>query len=53
MEDIAYDFIEECYNLDDMPNIIANNINYESIARNMEIEGSYYKIDADIYEYIG
>ena len=53
MEDIAYNFIQECYNLDDMPNIISNNIDYESIARDMEIEGSYYKVDSDIYEYIG
>ncbi len=53
MEDIAYDYIQECYNLDDMPSIISNNIDYESIARDMEIEGSYYKIDSDIYEYIG
>ena len=53
MEDIAYNFIQECYSLDDIPSIISNNIDYESIARDMEIEGSYYKIDSDIYEYIG
>ncbi len=53
MEDIAYDFIQECYNLDNIPTIISNNIDYESIARDMEIEGSYYKVDSDIYEYIG
>ena len=53
MQDIAENFIEECYNLDDMPSIIANNIDYESIARDMEIEGNFYHIDGDIYEYIG
>jgi antirestriction protein len=53
MEDIAEDFIEECYNLDDIPTIISNNIDYEAIARDMEIEGSYFKVDNDIYEYIG
>ena len=53
MEDIAYNFIQECYSLDDIPSIISNNIDYESIARDMEIEGSFYKIDSDIYEYIG
>ncbi len=53
MEDIAESFIEECYNLDDMPSIIANNIDYASIARDMEIEGSFYFVDGDIYEYIG
>jgi hypothetical protein len=53
MEDIAEQYIEECYNLDDMPSIIANNIDYKSIAVDMEIEGNYQKIDSDIYEYIG
>lgn len=53
MEDIAYDYIQDCYNLDDMPSIISNNIDYESIAKDMEIEGSFYKVDSDIYEYIG
>ena len=53
MQDIAENYIEECYNLDDMPSIIANNIDYESIARDMEIEGSYFKVENDIYEYIG
>jgi antirestriction protein len=53
MENIAENYIEECYNLDDMPSIIANNIDYESIARDMEIEGSFYRVDNDIYEYIG
>ena len=53
MEDIAYDYIQECYSLDNIPAIIINNIDYESIARDMEMEGSYYKIDGDIYEYVG
>lgn len=53
MEDIAYNLIEECYSLDDIPDIIANNIDYEKIGRDLEIEGSYYKVGSDIYEYIG
>ena len=53
MEDIAYDYIQECYDLENIPEIITNNIDYESIARDMEIEGSFYHIDGDIYEYIG
>ena len=53
MEDIAYDYSQECCDLDDIPSIISNNIDYESIARDMEIEGSYYKVGSDIYEYIG
>ena len=53
MEDIAEDFIQECYNLDDIPTIISNNIDYEAIARDMEIEENYFKVENDIYEYIG
>ena len=53
MEDIAYNLIEECYSFENIPDIIANNIDYEKIGRDLEIEGSYYKVDKDIYEYIG
>jgi len=53
MEDIAYDFIEQCYNLDDIPSIISNNIDYEQIGRELEIGGCFYKVGSDIYEYIG
>ncbi len=53
MEDIAYNLIEECYSFENIPDIISNNINYEKIGRDLEIEGSYYKVGLDIYEYIG
>lgn len=53
MEDIAYNLIEECYSFENIPDIIANNIDYEKIGRDLEIEGSYYKVNNDIYEYIG
>ncbi len=53
MEDIAYNLIEECYSFENIPDIIANNIDYEKIGRDLEIEGSYYKVERDIYEYIG
>lgn len=53
MEDIAHDFIQECYNLDDIPSIISNNIDYEAISRDMEIEGSYFIVNRDVYEYVG
>ena len=53
MEDIAYDLIEECYSFENIPDIISNNIDYEKIGRDLEIEGSYYKIGLDIYEYVG
>lgn len=53
MEDIAYDFVNECYNLDSLPSIIANNIDYEAIGREMEMDGRYFEEDGDIYEYLG
>jgi len=53
LEDIAYDYVNECYNLEDMPSIIANNIDYEKIAREFEIEGNYYVVGSDVFEYLG
>jgi len=53
MESIAQDLLKECYDLEIIPSIIANNIDYESIARDLELEGNYYKNNGVIYEYIG
>ena len=53
MEDIAYNFVNECYSLENLAPIIANNIDYEKIGRELEIDGSYFQIGSDIYEYIG
>lgn len=53
MEDIAYDFVNECYNIDSIPSIIANNIDYEKIGRELEMDGRYFEIDSDIFEYLG
>jgi antirestriction protein len=53
MEDVAYEFVNECYDLDSLPSIISNNIDYKSIARDMEIEGRYFEVDEDIYESLG
>lgn len=53
MEDVAYEYVNECYDLNSLPSIISNNIDYKSIARDMEIEGRYFEVDGDIYEYLG
>jgi len=53
MEDIAYDLLQECYGVDSLPPIIANNICYESVARELEMDGCYFEIGNDIIEYIG
>jgi antirestriction protein len=51
MEDLAYEFINECYSLDSLPSIIANNIDFEKIGRELVMDGRYYEEDGDIYEY--
>lgn len=51
MEDLAYEFVNECYNLNSLPLIISNNIDYIAIGREMELDGRYFEEDGDIYEY--
>jgi hypothetical protein len=51
MEDIAYDLMQECYQADLLPSIIANNINYEGIAKELEYDGTYYEVGSDVYQY--
>lgn len=51
LEDVAYDLMQELYNADALPSIIANHIDYEGIARDLEIEGAYTVIENDVYEY--
>jgi hypothetical protein len=53
MEDLAYELVNECYGVDSLPSIIANNIDYEKIGREMEMDGNYYEVEGDIYEYLG
>ena len=51
MQTLAYDLIEECYDLDTLPSIISNHIDYEGIGRDVMLEGNYFEVDGDIYEY--
>jgi len=53
MNDIAYDLMQECYQADKLPSIIANNIDYDGIAKDLELDGNYYQYGSDIIEYIG
>lgn len=52
LEEIAEDYIESCYNLNELPEIISRNIDYSSIARDFELSGEYQTIDNDVYFYI-
>lgn len=53
MEDIAYDLIQECYNIHELSPIIANHIDYRGIGRDLEMDGNYFEVGNDIYEYAG
>jgi antirestriction protein len=53
MEDVAYDLMQELYNADALPSIIANHIDYDGIARDLELDGNYTVIQNDVYEYHG
>jgi len=53
MEDVAYNLMQECYQADLLPSIIANNIDYEGIGRDLEHEGRYHYDGIDVYEYVG
>jgi antirestriction protein len=53
MEDVAYYLIQDCYNIHELSPIIANHIDYEGIARDLEMDGTYFEMGNDIFEYIG
>ena len=53
MEDIAYEFVTECYNLDELAPIIANNIDYEKVGREIEMDGRYFVDGNTVFEYAG
>jgi antirestriction protein len=53
MEDIAYDLIQECYNIHELSPIIANHIDYQGIGRDLEMDGNYFEVGNDIYEFVG
>ncbi|MDK2063335.1 antirestriction protein ArdA [Aliarcobacter butzleri] len=52
LEEVAEDYIESCYNLNDLPEIISRNIDYSSIARDFELSGEYQTIENDVYFFI-
>ena len=53
LEDVAYEFLEECYGVNKLEPIITNNIDYEGVARELEYDGTYWEIGDDVFEYIG
>ena len=53
MVDLAYSILEDCYEVYKLPSIIANHIDYNEVARTLEYESRYTKVNDDIFEYIG
>ena len=52
LEQIAEDYIYETINMDEIPDIIKNNIDFKGIAVDFDVSGEYDKIDGDIYHFI-
>jgi len=53
MEDVAYELLDECYGVHSLPSIVANNIDYERVAKDLEYDGTYWEIGDDVFKYIG
>ncbi len=53
MRDIAEEYVEENFDLDSLSSLIFNNIDYDGIAADFEMEGCYFKVDSDIFYYFG
>lgn len=53
MVDIAEQYIDEHCDLNGLSSLIVNNIDYKGIAREFEMEGSYFAVDGDIFMFIG
>lgn len=51
--DYSYELLDELYNLNSLPSIITNNIDYQGVTKDLEYEGRYIEVDGDLYEYIG
>jgi len=53
ISDVAYELLNDYYELSQLPSLIINHIDYDGIARDLELDGNYTVIDNDIYEYHG
>lgn len=52
LEDVVEESLEQSYDLSSLPDIIRNNIDYSSIARDWDISGEFWAIDGDIYNFV-
>lgn len=52
LEQVVEDYIYETINMDEIPDIIKNNIDFKGIAYDFEISGEYDCIEGDIFHFI-
>lgn len=50
MTEVAYEVVEECGYLQNVPENVARYFDYEAFGRDLNIEGKYYYIDGDYVE---
>lgn len=50
MTDVAYEVVEECGYLSNVPDNVARYFDYEAFGRDLDIEGKFYQIDNDMVE---
>lgn len=53
MKEVAKEYIEEHFELDNLPSIIRNNIDYNEIAKELNMNGNYFIVNDSVFEYIG
>jgi len=53
MKDVAEDWLEQCYDLNSMPTIITSNIDYDSVAYELSMNGEYFEVQNDVFQYFG
>jgi hypothetical protein len=53
LSDVAYNLLEDCFEVYKLDPIIANNIDYERVAQDLDNDGTYWEIGSDVFEYIG
>ena len=53
MSDIAEAYVEEIIETDNLPPLIAGHIDYNGIGRDLEIDGTYIKVNFHIFEFVG
>lgn len=52
LKEVVKQFIDETVDFSNIPDIIANNIDYDAIAKDFEISGEYEEIDGDVFYFV-